>query len=104
MASSVLSLEQGTALVAKRLDVDDVVEDSMSVIQPHLWGYDAFALHSRDIDRVEDIGLIFGAPWWDYMLPYSLILGGVSLRSISGPSGWPWFGVPSGWTSNSSLV
>jgi hypothetical protein len=26
-------------------------------------------MHGRDIDQLPDIGLIFGAPWWDHWLP-----------------------------------
>lgn len=78
---TVSRLEPGHALIAKRVDVEDA---SGSGGRPYRHGYDLFGLHRDDLHGWADSGLIFGCPWWDYMIPYVLLTKDVELHSPSG--------------------
>lgn len=82
LSTQIAKLQPGEALLSKRLDIRDV--DRLEG-QEYYLGYDFFALHRNDLFSVEDQGMIFGLPWWDYFLPFSLLLQGVEIRTTNLP-------------------
>jgi hypothetical protein len=75
-------LAEGTALIAHRIDVAAPDERSG---KPYPVGFDFFVLHARDAARIPELGLWFGAPWWDHWVPIALALAGVDVRVVREP-------------------
>lgn len=71
----------GQAWMAQRLDV---TEGSLNHMVEFDLGFDFFALHRSDAERLEMGGLVFGQPWWDYTLPLMLLATGARLHRVSG--------------------
>jgi hypothetical protein len=82
VCSWVRSIKPGEALLAKRIDV--ATRDSRSG-SPYRWGFDFFAVHTSDLQRLPDFSLIFGAPWWDYFLPTVLSATGTKVHLLRQP-------------------
>jgi hypothetical protein len=78
----VRSLQPGRALIARRIDVVscDKIEGT-----PYRDGFDFFAVHRDDLKTVKIPGFVFGVPWWDYMLPASLLALGVRVSLLDAP-------------------
>lgn len=65
------------AVVARRVDVENPIDAEGT---PYYGGFDFFAVHASQLAKIADIGLIFGAPWWDYYLPIALLAQGVEVE------------------------
>ena len=62
LADQILTLRPGHAIVAKRVDVANIRQLAGS---QYPYGFDFFALHVEDARRLDDLGFIYGMPWWD---------------------------------------
>lgn len=75
-------LRPGRAIFSRRIDVPTLGERQGSEYEH---GFDFFAVHRLDLEKVRDTGLVFGAPWWDYMMPCALIAQGVEPLLLKSP-------------------
>ena len=76
-------LGAGEFIIGQRIDIQDPSELSGEL---YGFGFDFFAIHASDIELVSnDIGLIFGMPWWDHYLPIALIGRGLKPVAIDEP-------------------
>jgi hypothetical protein len=82
LAATVFRLRPGEALVSKRTEIERPEDRSGPTYE---LGFDFFAVHRQDLARIRDFGLIFGEPWWDYILPLILLLQGVDLARSAEP-------------------
>lgn len=60
-------------LMARRAGINDPDGQSGDL---YYWGFDLFAAHTSDIEAMPDMGLVIGAPWWDYYFPIMMCLRG----------------------------
>jgi hypothetical protein len=62
-----------------RLDIDDLIGSN-----PRLHGgVDFLILKTADVASLNLPNILFGTPWWDYWLPFSLNLRGIKGRRLS---------------------
>jgi hypothetical protein len=52
----------------------------------YYWGFDLFAAHTSDIAAMPDMGLVIGAPWWDYYFPLMMCMQGAELLQPAEPA------------------
>ena len=79
LGSLVAALRPGEIIISRRIDINDVGSRTGPA---NLYGFDFFAAHSEDVVTLPDIGLIFGAPWWDHWLPILMRMHGCRLVQI----------------------
>jgi hypothetical protein len=58
------------------IDIDQPTETRGTPYRP---GYDFFAGHADDISALPATDLVFGAPWWDHLLPLLMFAEGVRI-------------------------
>lgn len=80
-AARASQLDPGHAWVGRRHDYPPGRPDWSA---PFDLGFDFFAIHRRDLARLDCGGLVFGQPWWDYALPLLLAARGVRLSEAPG--------------------
>lgn len=76
LLESVGDIHPGEFVFSRRLDVETL--DGPGTPWQH--GYDFFAGHADGLAGIPDIGLAFGAPWWDHYLPLVMHMNGVQIR------------------------
>jgi hypothetical protein len=94
LATKVSDLPAGEFLFSRRVDIDQPTEIRG---QPWYDGYDFFAGHADDISCLPDAGMVFGAPWWDHLLPLLMFTQGCriyqfepSVRHLKHDEQWSW--------------
>lgn len=73
ISDRVAQLRPGEFIFSRRLDIGRL---GQTVGTPYPHGYDFFAVHPNDIVDIPDIGMVFGAPWWDHFFPLLMFMRG----------------------------
>ena len=73
LVAAVRELRPGEFLFSRRMDIE---RPDQTIGIPYIPGIDLIAAHSKDIAKVPDGGMVFGAPWWDYYLPLVMFAQG----------------------------
>jgi len=76
-SAGLIRFDRDVLLMNRRIDIADVEQRHG---QTWISGFDLFAMHGNASQRITDIGLIFGAPWWDHWLPIIARQAGMRLQ------------------------
>jgi hypothetical protein len=79
LAARVAQLRPGELIFTRRIDIDQPGQtDGMT----WRYGYDFFASHADDTSGLSDVGMVFGAPWWDHLFPLLMLMRGCRIYQI----------------------
>jgi hypothetical protein len=84
LAARAARLRPGELILSRRIDIDEL---GQSDGRPYPCGYDFFACHADDVCNLPDIGMVFGAPWWDHFFPLLMLIRGCRIYQIE-PAAW----------------
>lgn len=79
LASKVAALNPGEMIFSRRTDIERM--DQVAGETYHR-GFDFFAAHADDVRHLHDVGMVFGAPWWDHLFLLTMFMQGCKLRQI----------------------
>lgn len=79
LGASVAAMRPGEMIFSRRVDIDHMGETTG---EPWPVGFDFFAMHAENASWMPNLGMVFGAPWWDHYLPIMMHALKVRVRQI----------------------
>lgn len=73
------NLQPGQFICERRYDYHYGKQDSAKPYRP---GFDFIVMHRDDVHILLDTGLVFGMPWWDYLVPTKLLASGLKRQPL----------------------
>lgn len=71
---NIAELPRGHFICERRKDYEFQYRNDAKPYRP---GFDFFVMHREDVQLLRDNQLVFGMPWWDYLVPTALLAQGL---------------------------
>lgn len=87
MLSAVREVAQEAVVYLRRQEIEDltVLSGEVKEFHTYLFGIDAFFLHTKNIDKFDDIGMIIGQSMWDYWFLIAANCSGLPIVELANP-------------------